>query len=178
MKNISSLICHLFSHYLEAPNEKMGFATVASSDKFPDELKNAELLLLVVRQTSERTVHQIVGFSNTREFASTSYVLESAERLPDALEASALMNPWKVPDDIVLLPRENSKTFFFRNTCLWSQHTLLEKCMSYVIQEVPGNSKELLFHSIHGGIRRQATYQKKQYCPSVKKWIREQKSPK
>ncbi len=177
MKRLSSLVCHLFSHTLESIVDKMGFSTVAQSDALPSRLKESLLLLLIVREKSRSPHHQIVGFyEEDGEFYSHAYVIEdSKEPLPSADEASMRSEPWKVPDDAVLVPREQSKTHFFRNDCLWTQHTLLEKCLSYIIQETPGDSKKLQFHSIHGDIRYKIHYEKKRYATSVKRWIQEQK---
>lgn len=177
MKRLSSLVCHLFSHTLESTVDKMGFSTVAESAALPPPLKESLLLLLIVRENSRSPHHQIVGFYEKKgEYYSQAYVIEKSEApLPSADEASMNSDPWVIPEGTVLAPRDQSKTHFFRNDCLWTQHTLLEKCMSYLIQEIPGDPKKVLFHSVHGDIQYKVHYEKKRYATSVKRWIQEQK---
>lgn len=176
MQNISSLLCRFFSKTLHSPSDSMGFAIIQKNEHVPDDLKDAIVLLLIVRQSQDRLTHQVGGFySNGGDKIYSKTFAVNSNKLPNVKDTEFIHHPLRPDESWTFVERPDTKTYFSKSSALWVQNTILIGHMSYIVFEKRQKRDELEF--LTGFLSRwqqeSTTYKRKNICHSIIKWIQE-----
>lgn len=176
MKLINSLLQTLFSKLLDFEERiQIAFAITEKNEYLPSALQSSDVVLFKCRKGDEVVVYEISGLfiSNEQKYA-ISYELTSTESLP-LPEEIANISSVIVPDSNWNLKSfENAKTYFIYNSCLWTQNTVINNRLSYIVQQIKNNSQKLLFSMgfINSYTQENRIYNKRQVCQSICNFIK------